>query len=245
MGYTNLIQIIAALILNSLLGLAIAPNILFQLKEKKIETITIKTQEAIYDAIIRYMLLENIKPNTLSDLISKNYLFNYTDNGFGDNFTFEVDEIKGLITIYTVLEDENIRNLYINSYKNRTKPEITTGNQVKVIYNIPNSIINKNSKFETSILIQPNEPNPSINKYWYDSSVSGKPILKMSNGTKWKVLSENITQTELNSLGTISNGIDSLSYDSSLKNGDTKTIYQNNNIETYTYYNGKWYRINN
>ena len=206
MGLSVLFPIIAAILMLSILGKTVAPSVIQQIKTTKVDAQVIQTEKAIFEAICRYITLEQSNPTTMNDLITKNY-FKATDNnnGFGGAFSFSIDSAKGTVTITTDIADATARAAYINSYKNTFRPTQGSGNYVNTTFVIPTSIMHGNGQFMAGIPVQSTAPSASNYKYWYDTSGT-EAVLKMSDGSSWKSVASNSSSgggSAPTSLGTI------------------------------------------
>lgn len=241
MGLSVLFPIIAAILMLSILGKTVAPSVIQQIKTTKVDAQVIQTEKAIFEAICRYITLEQSNPTTMNDLITKNY-FKATDNnnGFGGAFSFSIDSAKGTVTITTDIADATARAAYINSYKNTFRPTQGSGNYVNTTFVIPTSIMHGNGQFMAGIPVQSTAPSASNYKYWYDTSGT-EAILKMSDGSNWKSLASSTFSggSASTKLGQI---ITSSDLPTTAESGDIKYVYDSisNTIQQYVYYNGNW-----
>lgn len=235
MNISILFPIIAAIIMMVILSNTVTPSIIQQIKSTKVEN-GITVEKALYEAICRYITLESSIPS-LIDLTSKNYFPSISNNnGFNGAFDFSIDAFKGTITIFTDIADSTARAQYLNSYKNTFKPVLVNTQTVSTTFIIPTSIMHGNGQFMTGIPVQSVAPDPSTNRYWYDTS-GDYVYLKMSNGFLWK----NIATSEPTSVGNVASGTGSLS---SGMTGDVKYAFDSvqNEVVKYIYYSGEWHK---
>lgn len=193
MGMNMILTIIAGIVMTTMVGTQVAPNIIDQIKVKKTQVQTINNQEVIFEAIKRYTTLKQVAPTSIQDLINEGYLeANVNNNGFGKEYTINVDKALGVATITTTIEDPKVQEAFLNSFTSMSKPTCTddivdgvcTSNEFETKFVLPNEVMHGNALLMTGIPIQATPPDSDINKYWYDTS-SGKATLKIYNGTSW------------------------------------------------------------
>jgi hypothetical protein len=184
MGLATLTQIIASIIMMTMISTAVAPSVIQQIKSTKVETNIIKKEQVIYEAVCRYIQLENSIPSSITDLISKGYFNSINNNNsFGGSFDFNINSTKGTMTIYTTINDNVAKTTFINSYKNTFKPVDVGSNVVNSEFVLPFSILQLNPQ----IIASSSQPSASIYKFWYDTSGT-QVVLKVSDGTTWKTV---------------------------------------------------------
>ena len=186
MGMNMILTIIAGIVMTTMVGTQVAPNIIDQIKVKKTQVQTINNQEVIFEAIKRYTTIKQVAPTSIQDLIDAGYLeANVNNNGFGEEYTINVDKALGVATITTTIVDPKAQEAFLNSFMGTSKPtRVGTTNEFKTKFVLPNEVMHGNALLMTGIPIQNTAPDSNINKYWYDTS-SGKAILKLYDGTKW------------------------------------------------------------
>mgnify|MGYP003533801126 CR=1 FL=1 len=193
MGMNMILTIIAGIVMTTMVGTQVAPNIIDQIKVKKTQVQTINNQEVIFEAIKRYTTLKQVAPTSIQDLIDEGYLeANVNNNGFGEEYTINIDKALGVATITTTIEDPKVQEAFLNSFTSMSKPTCTgtivdgvcSSNEFKTTFVLPNEVMHGNALLMTGIPIQDTPPNSDINKYWYDTS-SGKATLKIYDGTNW------------------------------------------------------------
>ena len=182
MGKSQIMLIIFGLLLSIMIFGVLAPFSKDKILFTKVETEIINKQNNIYEAIENYIANNNKAPVYLEDLVVTNLLnVENLSNGFGHEFTFEVDIQKGTIKIFTILEDENIQEMFLFHFKNN-------GNVTKIndiTFETSYIMKNKNSMNYNGILVQSETPDPTKYKYWYDTSGEKEPIFMISNGESW------------------------------------------------------------
>lgn len=193
MGMNTILMLIAGIVMSTMVATQVAPSIIESVKTTKVQTQTINNQEVIFEAIKRYTTIKQVAPNSIQDLIDAGYLeANVNNNGFGEEYTINVDKALGVATITTTIEDPKVQETFLNSFTSMSKP-ICTGtivdgvcdtNEFKTTFVIPNEVMHGNALLMIGIPIQATPPDSNINKYWYDTS-SGKAILKLYDGTNW------------------------------------------------------------
>jgi alpha-tubulin suppressor-like RCC1 family protein len=255
MGYKNILIMITSLILSGIILNQAYPSITEIINVKKVENNILKKEEFIYDSICKYTIEEKIFPTSMNDLINKGFfLASYNDNGYGEPFTFLVDKNKGIISISTKIIDSKISALLINTNKSTFKAVQEANNIVALSFVIPSDLLSDNSLETKLIPIQSTSPDATLNKYWYDTS-SGKSVLKISNGSSWKVLASNkstiiegevlppeeipLEEPELD----IALNTSMESMVTNAENGDIKYLYNSDtgNVEKYVYKDGRFY----
>ena len=193
MGMNTILMLIAGIVMSTMVASQVAPSIVEGVKVKKTQVQTINNQEVIFEAIKRYTTIKQVAPNSIQDLIDAGYLkTNVNDNGFGEEYTINVDKALGVATITTTIEDPKVQEAFLNSFTSMSKPTCTgtivdgvcSSNEFKTTFVLPNEVMHGNALLMTGIPIQNTAPDSNINKYWYDTS-SGKAILKLYDGTKW------------------------------------------------------------
>ena len=196
MGMNMILTIIAGIVMTTMVGTQVAPSIIEQIKTKKVQTQTINNQEVIFEAIKRYTTLKQVAPTSIQDLIDEGYLeANVNNNGFGEEYTINIDKALGVATITTTIEDPKVQEAFLNSFTSMSKPTCTgtivdgvcSSNEFKTTFVLPNEVMHGNALLMTGIPIQATPPDSNINKYWYDTS-SGKATLKLYDGTNWMKL---------------------------------------------------------
>ena len=194
MGMNTILMLIAGIVMSTMVASQVAPSIVEGVKVKKVQTQTINNQEVIFEAIKRYTTIKQVAPNSIQDLIDAGYLEANVanDNGFGEEYTINVDKALGVATITTTIKDPKVQETFLNSFTSMSKPTCTgtivdgvcDTNEFKTTFVIPNEVMHGNALLMTGIPIQATPPDSNINKYWYDTS-SGKATLKLYDGTNW------------------------------------------------------------
>ena len=194
MGMNMILTIIAGIVMTTMVGTQVAPNIIDQIKVKKTQVQTINNQEVIFEAIKRYTTLKQVAPTSIRDLIDEGYLeANVNNNGFGEEYTINIDKALGVATITTTIVDPKVQEVFLNSFTSMSKPTCTgtivdgvcSSNEFKTTFVLPNEVMHGNALLMTGIPIQATPPDSNINKYWYDTSGS-KVVLKIYDGASWK-----------------------------------------------------------
>ena len=193
MGMNTILMLIAGIVMSTIVASQVAPSIVEGAKVTKVQTQTINNQEVIFEAIKRYTTIKQVAPTSIQDLIDAGYLeANVNNNGFGEEYTINVDKALGVATITTIIEDPKVQEAFLNSFTSMSKPTCTgtivdgvcSSNEFKTTFVIPNEVMHGNALLMTGIPIQATPPDSNINKYWYDTS-SGKATLKLYDGTSW------------------------------------------------------------
>ena len=186
MGMNTILMLIAGIVMSTMVATQVAPSIVEGVKVKKTQVQTINNQEVIFEAIKRYTTMKQVAPTSIQDLIDAGYLeANVNNNGFGEEYTINVDKALGVATITTTIEDPKVQEAFLNSFMGTSKPtRVGTTNNFETKFVLPNEVMHGNALLMTGIPIQATPPDSNINKYWYDTS-SGKATLKLYDGTKW------------------------------------------------------------
>ena len=193
MGMNMILTLIVGIVMTTMVGTQVAPSIIDQIKVKKTQVQTINNQEVIFEAIKRYTTLKQVAPTSIQDLIDEGYLeANVNNNGFGEEYTINIDKALGVATITTTIEDPKVQEAFLNSFTSMSKPTCTgtivdgvcSSNEFKTTFVLPNEVMHGNALLMTGIPIQATPPDSNINKYWYDTS-SGKATLKLFDGASW------------------------------------------------------------
>ena len=187
MGMNTILMLIAGIIMSTMVASQVAPSIVEGVKVKKTQVQTINNQEVIFEAIKRYTTIKQVAPTSIQDLIDAGYLEANVanDNGFGEEYTINVDKALGVATITTTIKDPKVQEAFLNSFMGTSKPtRVGATNNFETKYVLPNEVMHGNALLMTGIPIQATQPDSNINKYWYDTS-SGKATLKLYDGTSW------------------------------------------------------------
>ncbi|MGJ0313990.1 hypothetical protein [Aliarcobacter cryaerophilus] len=207
MGMNTILTLIAGIVMTTMVGTQVAPNIIDQIKVKKIEVQTINNQEVIFEAIKRYTTIKQVAPTLIKDLTDAGYIdAKVNNNGFGGTYTINVDKALGVATITTTIVDPKAQEAFLNSFTSMSKPtRVGTTNNFQTKYVLPNEVMHGNALLMTGIPIQATAPDSNINKYWYDTS-SGKAVLKLYSGASWIVVDFGVDNVKVTGNQTI-NGI--------------------------------------
>ena len=188
MSLNMILSLLLGISMTIIIALQVSPNLMEQIKTKKVQTQAINNQEVIFEAIKRYITIKQDAPtgDFIDDLISEKYIDEKVkDNGFGGTYTIKVDKALGVATITTTIADPKAQETFLNSYTNVAKPtKVGTTNNFETKFLIPHKIINGNTLVKKEIPIQATPPLPSKTKYWYDTNGT-KVVLKIFNGTSW------------------------------------------------------------
>ena len=201
---------------------------------------TAKREEAIKSAIIRYIVDTNSTP-TIQNLIDNHYISSTAnDNGFGGNFTLNIDRDKGSIDISTTFATENQSNIYNNLYS-RTISGTKLDKTITTKHLIPTNL-SSNVDFQDSFrtYIGNIAPNPNQYSFWIDTSGSSA-IKKRYSGSSWDKYIIALPNTNPIKTGSVVTSISRLS-DDGASTGDIKYVYNEatNTIDEYVYYNDYW-----
>ena len=185
MGMNTILMLIAGIVMSTMVASQVAPSIVEGVKVKKTQVQTINNQEVIFEAIKRYTTIKQVAPNSIQDLIDAGYLkTNVNDNGFGEEYTINVDKALGVATIKTTIVDPKVQEAFLNSFMGTSKPTRVDATNFETKFVLPNEVMHGNALLMTGIPIQATPPDSNTNKYWYDTS-SGKATLKLYDGTSW------------------------------------------------------------
>ena len=236
MNIGAILPVIGSIIMVGILAKQVSPSVVRKVNNVKIEEELVEKEKSIFERICRYINVEKRLPANMTTLISSGYYSTESNvNGYGGRYSFTINSSKGTVTISTDIRDTNVRNLFINTYKNSIKPLQGTGNTVNSTFVFPVSILHGNGNLFSNITTQATRPTATQNKYWYDTSGSTR-VLKVSDGTSWKRIRGETTS----SIGTISTSTRVLP--ATATTGDTKYVYdsRSNSVQQYAYYNGNW-----
>lgn len=188
MGMNTILMVIAGIVMSTIIGTQVAPSIVEGAKVTKVQTQTINNQEVIFEAIKRYITIQQKAPGEIKDLTDAGYLDEkVNNNGFGGEYKISVFPITGVVTITTTIDDSKAQEIFLKSFKGTSKPSckvdnnkdgICDTNEFETKYVIPNNIMHGNALLMTGIPIGSTKPDSNINKYWYDTT-NGKAILKV------------------------------------------------------------------
>jgi type II secretory pathway pseudopilin PulG len=241
--------------MTGILSTTIGPSVVEKIKATKVESTTINNQEAIFEAVQRYITLEQKDPDNsggtsaLQKVINQGYLnANANNNGFGGTYSIVVDNTKGILKVQTSISDAKAQTMFLNSFKNKFKPNCIGGLDVKGVctsgdfeteFVIPMNVKHGSGLFMTGIPIGDNAPT-NDSKYWYDTC-KGLATLKMKadNGT-WKVVAmgggSSISEDSLYSSGSV-NSKEDIKASTGSYIGETKYAYDStiNTIQEYVY----------
>ncbi len=122
--------------LNASLGNGIIDGI----KIKKVENQTIFNQEAIKDAIYKYVRINKKYPNNLTELITQGVLTNdYNNNAFNGNYSIVIDKENKELKITTSIADNDIRDYFQRTLTTVQRID-KIGDSISSIYSIPTEI---------------------------------------------------------------------------------------------------------
>ncbi|MCT7465424.1 hypothetical protein N5T78_02365 [Aliarcobacter cryaerophilus] len=126
MGINIILPLIIGMALMVSLGSQVVPSFVEQMKVAKVENRTISNQNLIKDAIVRYIKMEKKVPknNDLEVLEKYGLLRGYhNDNLFGGGYGFTIDKKKGILKIFTTINDEGAGKYFSNSFKFPNTPK--------------------------------------------------------------------------------------------------------------------------
>lgn len=186
MGMNTILMLIAGIVMSTMIASQVAPSIVEGVKVKKVQTETINNQEVIFEAIKRYITIQQEAPKDMDDLFKFNYIDSkVNDNGFNGGYEISVSPTTGVVTIITTIDDPKAQEIFLKSFKGISKPSckvdedgICVPNKFETKYVIPNNIMHGNALLMTGIPIGSTPPDHNTNKYWYDTS-TGEAILKV------------------------------------------------------------------
>ncbi len=178
----QIMLIIFGLLLSIMIFGALAPFSKDKILFTKVETEVINKQNNIFKAIENYIDINKKAPDYLEDLVATDLLnVENLTNGFGHEFTFEANLEKGNIKIFTILEDEDIQEMFLFHFKNNGNVSKINDTTFETNYTMKN----KSSMNYNGILVQSETPDPTKYKYWYNTTGEGEPIFMISNGENW------------------------------------------------------------
>ncbi len=126
MGINHILPIIVSISLTVILGSTIMPSYIEDMKIAKIENKTLANQELIKDSIIRYIKIKGEVPDAkkgLEDLQFSGLLKDYHEsNLFNGNYLFEIDKEKGVLYVFTIIDDDIAGKYFSNSVKYKSAP---------------------------------------------------------------------------------------------------------------------------
>ena len=123
MGINIILPLIIGMALMVSLGSQVTPSFVEQMKIAKVENRTISNQNAIKEAIIRYIKIEKKAPLNLEELKIYGLLKDYHESNFFDGgYSFEIEPEKGILKIFTRINDDVASKYFTNSFKNPNKP---------------------------------------------------------------------------------------------------------------------------
>ena len=130
MGINHILPIIVSISLTVILGSTIMPSYIEDMKIAKIENKTLANQELIKDSIIRYIKIKGEVPdakkdkqNPLKDLEDAGLLRDYHEsNLFDGSYLFEIDKEKGVLYIFTVIDDDSAGKYFSSNVKYKNAP---------------------------------------------------------------------------------------------------------------------------
>ena len=120
MGINIILPLIIGMALMVSLGSQVVPSFVEQMKVAKVENRTISNQNLIKDAIVRYIKMEKKVPKDNDLKVLKDYglLRDYHEsNIFGGGYGFNIDKKKGILKIFTTINDEDAGKYFSNSFK--------------------------------------------------------------------------------------------------------------------------------
>ncbi len=188
MGMSYILSLIAGIAMTVILGTQVAPSMIEQIKVRKVEATTINNQEVIFEGVKRYITMKQANPTDLEQVITDGFLDDSVKyNGFGGTYEIEINDTKGLLTIETTITDPKVQEMFLKSFKSKFTPkQVGTSDVFKTTFVIPMDVMHGSGLFMSGIPVQTDPPNASEYKFWYDTSGSGKAILKISDGVNWK-----------------------------------------------------------
>ena len=131
MGLNFILPLIAGIVMTVILGSQVVPNLVENMKIKKVENRTISNQNLIKDAIVKYIKLEGKAPTSLNDLKNLILMENqHNNNLFNGDYTYELVKLpngryNGTLKIFTTINDESASKYFSNSLKFPNKPICT------------------------------------------------------------------------------------------------------------------------
>lgn len=199
MGINTILPIIAGVLMTTLVGTAIGPSVIEEIKVTKVENLTINNQELIAEGVKRYITIEKKTPINLDEVISKGYLSSsINNNGFGEKYEINIDKNKGLLNITTIITDPIIQEIFLNNTESEYTPTKLEDNKFNTSYILPLEIMHGSDDLMATIPIQNTPPcgidpvcTEDNSKFWYDTS-GGEVSLKGydDNSKTWKIISD-------------------------------------------------------
>lgn len=121
MGINIILPLIMGIAMTVIIGSQVAPSYIEKMKVAKVENRTIANQNLIKDAIVRYIKIKGEVPDHtkgLEDLEKAGLIQeHHKDNFFHDEYTFKIDKKKGILRIFTTINDEDAGKYFSNSFK--------------------------------------------------------------------------------------------------------------------------------
>ncbi len=121
MGINIILPLIMGIAMTVIIGSQVAPSYIEKIKIAKVENRTISNQNLIKDAIVRYIKLKKEVPDHkkgLADLEGAGLIQeHHKDNFFKDEYSFHIDKKKGILRIFTTINDEDAGKYFSNSFK--------------------------------------------------------------------------------------------------------------------------------
>lgn len=134
MGINHILPIIIGVAMTVILGSTIMPSYIEEMKIAKIENKTLANQELIKDSIVRYIKMTGLLPDPknplgpLEDLNKAGLLKDYHEsNLFDGSYLFEIDKEKGVLYIFTVINDDSAGKYFSSSVKYKNAPTYING----------------------------------------------------------------------------------------------------------------------
>lgn len=247
MGINIILPLIMGIAMTVIIGSQVAPSYIEKIKIAKVENRTINNQEVIFEGVQRFITMKQRNPSNLREVVDEGFLNeNFIENGFGGEYTIEIEETKGLLKVRTFIEDKKSQETFLNSFKNKFKPIQIDTNEFETTFVIPMDVMHGSGLFMTGIPMQTNEPDKNKYKYWYDTN-GEEAILKISDGDKWIPISKGENNNKGNGSTSINKDDivvtnDDLWNFNDAKEGDIKYAYDSTtkSIQEYVYYDNRW-----
>lgn len=240
----NIIFAIIGIIFTMTAATQVMPNMIPYIQSQKAQNLS-EQQIALFEAIKRYMLIHGKVPTeadlTENKLISSDMLKNSWDK----EISYAVNESTGVVTITTGIPTEDGRKAFEKTWKNFFKPTLKSGtiDTFETSFVIPTDALHGNSSgIANGAIVSSSTPDATKYSFWYDTSGSSQPILKISDGTNWTAAPTNSGSGGWPAISdsNLSDATSQLPKTAAL--GTYKYIYNSATatIDTYVYYSNGW-----
>lgn len=235
-----LIAAILGLVLSVIAINGVAPSMIEAIKAKKVET-SISRADALAQQIVRFYAVNGRFPTNMAELVSAGFWSTGNDNGFGNQYSFSIDQTKGLINVMTTFPDTTTKNRFLLNYRNVFKPVDLGGTSVQTSYIVPTFgsmsvpvIGGQNS----NVVAGSAAPSPATTTYWYDTS-GPSATLKVYDSTKNQWVATGLNAATNINPSMIASSVSALP--ATANDGDIRYVTDGDgNLAFYVYYGGQW-----